>query len=65
MSGLIFFITCGVIVLGIIFYNTKRIHYTKWYKEGKPCLSFEEFISFLQCKSRQMENNGRMGLGQL
>lgn len=52
MSGLIFFITCGVIVLGIIFYNTKRIHYTKWYKEEKPCLSFEEFISFLQCKSR-------------
>lgn len=46
MSGLIFFITCGVIVLGIIFYNTKRTRYTKWYKEGKPCLSFEEFISF-------------------
>lgn len=46
MSGLIFFITCGVIVLGIIFYNIKRTHYTKWYKEGKPCLSFEDFISF-------------------
>lgn len=46
MSGLIFFITCGVIVLGIIFYNIKRTRYTKWYKEGKPCLSFEEFISF-------------------
>lgn len=44
--GLIFFIVCGVITLGIIFYNTKRIRYTKWYKEGKPCLSFEEFISF-------------------
>ena len=44
--GLIFFIICGVITLGIIFYNTKRTRYTKWYKEGKPCLSFEEFISF-------------------
>lgn len=44
--GLIFFIVCGVITLGIIFYNTKRTRYTKWYKEGKPCLSFEEFISF-------------------
>lgn len=44
--GLIFFIVCGVITLGIIFYNAKRTRYTKWYKEGKPCLSFEEFISF-------------------
>lgn len=44
--GLIFFIVCGAITLGIIFYNTKRTRYTKWYKEGKPCLSFEEFISF-------------------
>lgn len=44
--GLIFFIVCGVITFGIIFYNTKRTRYTKWYKEGKPCLSFEEFISF-------------------
>lgn len=44
--GLIFFIVCGVITFGIIFYNAKRTRYTKWYKEGKPCLSFEEFISF-------------------
>lgn len=46
MGKLIFFIVCGVIIFGIIFYNIKKVHYTEWYKEGKPCLSFEEFISF-------------------
>ena len=46
MSGLIFFIGCVVVIIGIIIYNTKRVRYTSWYEEGNPSLSFEEFLSF-------------------
>lgn len=50
MGRLIFFIVGGIIIFNIIFYiikdKAKKIYYTEWYKEGKPCLSFEEFISF-------------------
>lgn len=46
MSGLIFFIGCAVVIIGIIIYNIKRVRYTSWYEEGNPSLSFEEFLSF-------------------
>lgn len=46
MGNLIFFIGCTVIIIGIVIYNRKRVRYTSWYKEGKPSLSFEEFLSF-------------------
>jgi hypothetical protein len=46
MSGLIFFISCVVVIIGIIIYNIKRVRYTSWYEEGNPSLSFEEFLSF-------------------
>lgn len=50
MGKLIFYIVGSFIIFSIIFYitenKTDKAHYTEWYKEGKPCLSFEEFISF-------------------
>lgn len=45
MGALMIFIGCVIIIIGIIIYDKNRVHYTSWYKEGKPCLSFEEFIS--------------------
>ena len=46
MGNLMIFIGCTVIIIGIVIYNRKRVHYTSWYKEGNPSLSFEEFLSF-------------------
>ena len=46
MGNLMIFIGCTVIIIGIVIYNRKRVHYTSWYKEGNPSLSFDEFLSF-------------------
>lgn len=46
MSGWIYFIAWGVISFCILFYRAKKVRYTKQYKAGGPCLSFEEFVSF-------------------
>ena len=40
-------VVCGIfVIIGIVLYIVNRVHYTSWYEEGKPCLSFEEFLSF-------------------
>lgn len=46
MGALMIFIGCVIIIIGIIIYDKNRVHYTSWYEKGKPCLSFEEFLSF-------------------
>jgi hypothetical protein len=46
MGNLMIFIGCAVAIIGVIIYNKNRVHYTSWYKEGNPSLSFEEFLSF-------------------